>query len=67
MSEGDNANAPTSAQYRLTIRVRLDDAHSELLGDVTSAIAGAGGTVGAIDLSMAPMGMAIQASRPRHV
>jgi malate dehydrogenase (oxaloacetate-decarboxylating) len=38
-----------SAQYRLTIRVRLDDAHGTL-GRVTNAIAEAGAMVGAVDL-----------------
>ena len=40
---------PTSAQYSLTIRVRID--HSPgMLGRVTTAIGEAGGTIGAIDL-----------------
>jgi malate dehydrogenase (oxaloacetate-decarboxylating) len=43
-------NLTTSAQYRLTIRVRLDDAQSALLGLLTGTIAGAGGTVGAVDI-----------------
>jgi malate dehydrogenase (oxaloacetate-decarboxylating) len=38
-----------SAQYRLTIRVRLEDAHGTL-GRVTEAIADAGGMVNAVDL-----------------
>jgi len=38
-----------SAQYRLTIRVRIDDSHG-LLGLLTSAIGDAGGMVGAVDL-----------------
>jgi malate dehydrogenase (oxaloacetate-decarboxylating) len=38
-----------SAQYRLTIRVKLDDEQG-MLGAVTSAIAAAGGMVGAVDL-----------------
>lgn len=42
-------SATPSAQYRLTIRVKLDDAQGTL-GDVTAAIAAAGGMVGAIDL-----------------
>ncbi len=50
MTEGETSSAPTSAQYRLTLRVRLDDSQTELLGELTSAIAGAGGTVGGIDL-----------------
>ena len=42
-------SATPSAQYRLTIRVKLDDAHG-ILGHVTSAIGDAGGIVGAVDL-----------------
>jgi malate dehydrogenase (oxaloacetate-decarboxylating) len=42
-------SAPPSAQYRLRIRVQLDDAHGALLADVTSAIGEAGGIVAAID------------------
>jgi malate dehydrogenase (oxaloacetate-decarboxylating) len=42
-------SATPSAQYRLTIRVKLDDAHG-ILGHVTSAIGEAGGIVGAVDL-----------------
>ncbi|HEX5225984.1 MAG TPA: NAD-dependent malic enzyme [Solirubrobacteraceae bacterium] len=42
-------SATPSAQYRLTIRIRLDDAQG-LLGHVTSAIGDAGGVVGAIDV-----------------
>src|SRR4029077_17019441 len=38
-----------SAQYRLTIRVRMDDTQG-VVGQVTSAIGDAGGMVGAIDL-----------------
>ena len=38
-----------SAQYRLTIRVKLDDAQSTLLGALTGAIGEAGGMVGAVD------------------
>jgi malate dehydrogenase (oxaloacetate-decarboxylating) len=41
-------SATPSAQYRLTIRVELDDAHG-LLGELTGAIAHAGGEVGAVD------------------
>jgi malate dehydrogenase (oxaloacetate-decarboxylating) len=44
--------ATPSAQYRLTIRVRLGDAHG-ILGLVTSAIGAAGGAVGAVDLVQA--------------
>jgi malate dehydrogenase (oxaloacetate-decarboxylating) len=40
--------AAPSAQYRLTIRVRLGDAAG--LGEITGAIAAAGGMVGAVDL-----------------
>ncbi len=39
-----------SAQYRLTIRVKLGDAHGQLLAAVTGAIGDAGGVVGAVDL-----------------
>jgi malate dehydrogenase (oxaloacetate-decarboxylating) len=42
-------SATPSAQYRLTIRVKLDDEQG-LLGSVTSAIGDAGGVVGAIDV-----------------
>jgi malate dehydrogenase (oxaloacetate-decarboxylating) len=42
-------SATPSAQYRLTIRVRLDDSHG-ILGRLTSAIGEAGGVVGAVDL-----------------
>jgi malate dehydrogenase (oxaloacetate-decarboxylating) len=42
-------SATPSAQYRLSIRVKLDDAHG-MLGHVTSAIGDAGGIVGAVDL-----------------
>jgi malate dehydrogenase (oxaloacetate-decarboxylating) len=42
-------SAIPSAQYRLTIRVRIDDAPG-LLGRLTSAIGEAGGMVGAVDL-----------------
>jgi malate dehydrogenase (oxaloacetate-decarboxylating) len=42
-------SATPSAQYRLTIRVKLDDALG-MLGKVTSAIGGAGGIIGAVDL-----------------
>jgi malate dehydrogenase (oxaloacetate-decarboxylating) len=38
-----------SPQYRLTIRVKLDDAQGTLLGLLTGAIAQAGGIVGAVD------------------
>jgi malate dehydrogenase (oxaloacetate-decarboxylating) len=42
-------SATPSAQYRLTIRVKLDDSHG-ILGLVTSAIGDAGGIVGSVDL-----------------
>jgi malate dehydrogenase (oxaloacetate-decarboxylating) len=42
-------SATPSAQYRLTIRVQLDDAQG-ILGHVTTAIGDAGGMVGAVDL-----------------
>ncbi|HMD51704.1 MAG TPA: malic enzyme-like NAD(P)-binding protein, partial [Solirubrobacteraceae bacterium] len=42
-------SATPSAQYRLTIRVKLDDSPG-ILGGVTSAIGEAGGMVGAVDL-----------------
>jgi malate dehydrogenase (oxaloacetate-decarboxylating) len=42
-------SAPPSAQYRLTIRVKLDDALG-MLGQVTSAIGAEGGIIGAVDL-----------------
>jgi malate dehydrogenase (oxaloacetate-decarboxylating) len=42
-------SATPSAQYRLTIRVQLDDSQG-ILGRVTSAIGDAGGMVGAVDL-----------------
>ena len=38
-----------SAQYRLTIRVKLDDAQGALLGSVTAAIGEQGGMVVAVD------------------
>jgi malate dehydrogenase (oxaloacetate-decarboxylating) len=42
-------SATPSAQYRLMIRVKLEDSHG-ILGVLTSAIAEAGGIVGAVDL-----------------
>ena len=42
-------SATPSAQYRLTIRVKLDDSQG-ILGRVTGAIGEAGGMVGAVDL-----------------
>jgi malate dehydrogenase (oxaloacetate-decarboxylating) len=42
-------SATPSAQYRLTIRVKLEDSQG-ILGQLTSAIGEAGGLVGAVDL-----------------
>ncbi len=42
-------SATPSAQYRLTIRVKIDDAQGTL-GVLTGAIGEAGGIVGAVDL-----------------
>ncbi|MHB8234219.1 MAG: malic enzyme-like NAD(P)-binding protein [Solirubrobacteraceae bacterium] len=42
-------SATPSAQFRLTIRVKIDDAHGTL-GHLTGAIGEAGGIVGAVDL-----------------
>jgi malate dehydrogenase (oxaloacetate-decarboxylating) len=42
-------SATPSAQFRLTIRVRIDDAHGTL-GELSGAIVAAGGMVGAVDL-----------------
>jgi malate dehydrogenase (oxaloacetate-decarboxylating) len=42
-------SATPSAQYRLTIRVKLEDSQG-ILGKLTSAIGAAGGLVGAVDL-----------------
>jgi malate dehydrogenase (oxaloacetate-decarboxylating) len=42
-------SATPSAQYRFTIRVRLDDEHTSL-GLLTAAIGQAGGIIGAVDL-----------------
>jgi malate dehydrogenase (oxaloacetate-decarboxylating) len=47
--ESSPASATPSAQYRLTIRVKLDDSQG-ILGHVTGAIGDAGGIVGAVDL-----------------
>src|SRR6202521_1219395 len=44
-----SVSATPSAQYRLTIRVRIDDAPG-MLGLLTGAIGEAGGIVGAVDL-----------------
>ena len=38
-----------SAQYRLTVRVKLDDAHGTLLGQITTAVGESGGSVAAVD------------------
>jgi malate dehydrogenase (oxaloacetate-decarboxylating) len=43
-------NITPSAQYRLTIRVKLDDSQGTLLGALTGAIGAAGALVGAIDI-----------------
>jgi malate dehydrogenase (oxaloacetate-decarboxylating) len=42
-------SATPSAQYRLTIRVKLDDSQG-ILGRLTSAVGEAGGVVGAVDV-----------------
>jgi malate dehydrogenase (oxaloacetate-decarboxylating) len=42
--------ATPSAQYRLTIRVRIEDDAHGMLGLLTGAISAAGGMVGAVDL-----------------
>ena len=42
-------SATPSAQFRLTIRVSIDDTHGTL-GHLTGAIGEAGGIVGAVDL-----------------
>ena len=49
MRESEQVSATPSAQYRLTIRVRLADTPG-LLGLLTGAITDAGGVVGAVDL-----------------
>jgi malate dehydrogenase (oxaloacetate-decarboxylating) len=43
-------NLTPSAQYRLTIRVKLDDAQGALLGRLTGVIGEAGGVVGGVDI-----------------
>jgi malate dehydrogenase (oxaloacetate-decarboxylating) len=48
-----------SAQYRLTIRVRLDDTPG-VVGQVTTAIGEAGGMVGAVDLVEADAGGSVR-------
>jgi malate dehydrogenase (oxaloacetate-decarboxylating) len=45
----ERVNVQTSAQYALTIRVAIDD-RPGMLGRVASAIGGAGGVIGAVDL-----------------
>jgi len=52
-------SATPSAQYRLTIRVKLDDSHG-VLGLVTSTIGDAGGMVGAVDLVEADGGFSLR-------
>jgi malate dehydrogenase (oxaloacetate-decarboxylating) len=52
-------SATPSAQYRLTIRVKLDDEQG-MLGAVTGAIAAAGGMVGAVDLVEADGGASLR-------
>jgi malate dehydrogenase (oxaloacetate-decarboxylating) len=52
-------SATPSAQYRLTIRVKLDDEQG-MLGAVTGAIAAAGGMVGAVDLVEADGGSSLR-------
>ncbi len=49
IQEPTTVSITPSAQYRLTIRVRMDDTPG-VVGQVTSAIGEAGGMVGAIDL-----------------
>ncbi len=61
---------PTSAQYRLTIRVRLEHKPG-YLGRATTAIGDAGGTIGAIDLIEAEAGhtvrdVAVDTAGPEH-
>jgi len=48
-----------SAQYRLTIRVRMDDT-TGVVGQVTTAIGEAGGMVGAVDLIEADAGGSVR-------
>jgi malate dehydrogenase (oxaloacetate-decarboxylating) len=52
-------SATPSAQYRLTIRVKLDDAQG-ILGLVTSAISEAGAMVGAVDLVEVDAGQSLR-------
>ncbi len=52
-------SATPSAQYRLTIRIKLDDSPG-LLGRVTSAIGEAGGVVGAVDVVETDAGQSLR-------
>jgi malate dehydrogenase (oxaloacetate-decarboxylating) len=52
-------SATPSAQYRLTIRVKLDDSQG-VLGRVTSAIGEAGGIVGAVDVAETDAGHSLR-------
>ena len=52
-------SATPSAQYRLTIRIKLDDSPGAL-GNVTSAIGEAGGLVGAVDVVEADVGHSLR-------
>ncbi len=63
-------SATPSAQYRLIIRVKLEDSQG-ILGRITSAIAEAGGMVGAVDLVEVDDGQSLRdivvdASGPDH-
>ena len=53
-------NLTPSAQYRLTIRVKLDDAQGALLGRLTSVIGEAGGVVGAVDIVEVDAGQSVR-------
>jgi len=52
-------SATPSAQYRLTIRVKLDDSQG-ILGLVTGAIGEAGGIIGAVDLVEVEAGQSLR-------
>ena len=52
-------SATPSAQYRLTIRVKLDDSPG-VLGRATTAIGDAGGVVGAVDMVDAEAGQSLR-------
>jgi malate dehydrogenase (oxaloacetate-decarboxylating) len=52
-------SATPSAQYRLTIRVKLDDSHG-ILGRITSTIGEAGGIVDAVDLVEVDAGQSVR-------